>query len=258
MESTESANGKQDHPIFMGEWDIIKSLGEGNTSKVYLAVHKEDKKRQVALKIFREEFLTRDSDSIKSVEKEIEILQGLKHNNIINIVQYGSDGHVKKPSGRELTNLVFILLEYVSGGLLFDVCQTLGGMGEEGGRYFMTQMLDVLQYVHGKGVVHRDLKLENILVDDKLNLKVADFGFATFRKIHSLKSYKGTKTYMAPEIKEQKKYDGMQIDIFSTGVILFIIVQGIFPFQEAKNDEYYYNLLLKGDYETYWKEDRRR
>ena len=121
-------------------------------------------------------------------------------------------------------------------------------MGEDGGRYFMTQMLNVLQYVHGKGVVHRDLKLENILVDDKLNLKVADYGFATFRKIHQLKSYKGTKTYMAPEIKEQKVYDGMQIDIFSTGVILFIIVLGIFPFQEAKRDEYYYSLLLKGDY----------
>lgn len=216
------AGGKQ-HPIFNGEWEILKSLGEGNTSKVYMAQNQKDKSI-VALKIFREEFLTRDSESIKSVEKEIEILQGLKHDNIINIVHYGSDGHVRKPSGRELSNLVYILLEYVSGGLLFDVCQTLGGMGEEGGRYFMTQMLDVLQYVHGKGVVHRDLKLENILVDDKMNLKVADFGFATFRKVHTLKSYKGTKTYMAPEIKEQKTYDGMQIDIFSTAVILFIIV----------------------------------
>jgi len=126
-------------------------------------------------------------------------------------------------------------------------------MGEENGKYFLSQMLDVLEYMHGKGVVHRDLKLENILVDDQMNLKVADFGFATFRKVHNLKSYRGTMTYMAPEIKEGKTYDGMKIDMFSTGVILFIIVQGIFPFKEAKKDEFFYNLLLKGDYETYWK-----
>jgi serine/threonine protein kinase len=144
-------------------------------------------------------------------------------------------------------------LEYIPGGLLFDVCQTLGGMGEENGKFFLSQMLDVLEYMHGKGVVHRDLKLENILVDDEMNLKVADFGFATFRKVHNLKSYRGTMTYMAPEIKEGKTYDGMKIDMFSTGVILFIIVQGIFPFKEAKKDEFFYNLLLKGDYDTYWK-----
>jgi serine/threonine protein kinase len=126
-------------------------------------------------------------------------------------------------------------------------------MGENGGRFFLSQMCTVLEYMHGKGVVHRDLKLENILVDDNMDLKVADFGFATFRKVHSLKSYRGTMTYMAPEIKEGKTYDGMQIDMFSTGVILFIIVQGIFPFKEAKKDEYFYNLLLKGDFDTDWK-----
>jgi len=100
-------------------------------------------------------------------------------------------------------------------------------MGEDGGRFFMNQMLDVLSYMHGKGVVHRDLKLENILVDDEMNLKVADFGFATFKNVHKLKSYRGTMTYMAPEIKTLKSgqsYDGMQIDLFSTAVILFIIV----------------------------------
>ena len=105
-------------------------------------------------------------------------------------------------------------------------------------------MLDMLEYMHGKNVVHRDLKLENILVDEKMNLKVADFGFATFKKINQLKSYRGTMTYMAPEIKEGKAYDGRQADLFSTAVILFIVVQGIFPFKEAKKNEFFYNLIV--------------
>lgn len=180
-------------------------------------------------------------------------MQGLKHQNIVNILGYGSDGYVKKPSGREIKNLVFILLEYIPGGLLFDLCQTCGGMGEDAGRYFLNQMIDVLSYMQSKNVVHRDLKLENILVDEQINLKVADFGFATYKKINKLKSYRGTMTYMAPEIKEGKQYDGRQIDIFSTGVILFIIVQGIFPFKEAKKDEYFYNLLLNNKLDQYWK-----
>jgi len=149
-----------------------------------------------------------------------------------------------KPSGRKIENLVYILLEYVSGGLLFDLCQTMGGMGEDYGRFFLGQMIEVVGYMQGKGVVHRDLKLENILVDDLMNLKVADFGFATYRKIEKLQSYRGTMTYMAPEIKEGKTYDGKQIDMFSIGVILFIIIQGIFPFKEAKKDEYFYNLIM--------------
>lgn len=107
-------------------------------------------------------------------------------------------------------------------------------------------MLDVLSFMHAKKIAHRDLKLENILVDEQLNLKVADFGFAAIQKIDKLKSYRGTMTYMAPEIKEGKIYDGAKVDIFSVGVILFILVQGIFPFKEARKDEYFYNLILQG------------
>ena len=129
----------------------------------------------------------------------------------------------------------------------------MGRMGEDAGRYFMHQMIDALVYMQAKGVSHRDLKLENILVDENLNLKIADFGFATYKNVETLKSYRGTQTYMAPEIKEGKIYNGKEIDIFSTGVILFIIVLGIFPFKEAKRSEYFYNLLLKGDHVKYWK-----
>lgn len=117
----------------------------------------------------------------------------------------------------------------------------------------MDQLSDVLKYLTSKKVAHRDLKLENILVDNEFNLKVADFGFATYKNFTKLKSYRGTKTYMAPEIKEGKTYDGRQIDIFSVGVILFIIVMGIFPFQEAKPDDYYYRMLLSGKQDKYWK-----
>lgn len=180
-------------------------------------------------------------------------MRGLDHKNINKIIGYGSDGKIVKPSGREICNLVYIILEYVPGGLFFDLCQAAGGMGEEGGRFFMEQIKDVISYMQEKKAVHRDLKLENILVDDGLTLKVADFGFATYKKISKLTSYRGTKTYMAPEIKEGKTYDGRLTDIFSAGVILFIIVLGIFPFSEAKKDEYYYKLIYEGKLEKYWK-----
>lgn len=100
------------------------------------------------------------------------------------------------------------MLEYIEGGIFFDLVKSAGAMGERAGRYFLDQLIDVLTYLDKKKVSHRDLKLENILVDNDLNLKVADFGFATYKSIEKLKSYRGTKTYMAPEIKEGKKYDG--------------------------------------------------
>ena len=102
-------------------------------------------------------------------------------------------------------------------------------------------------------ISHRDLKLENILIDNDFNLKVADFGFATFKKGGGLlNSYRGTQTYMAPEIKEGKPYSGEKVDLFSAGVILFILARGIFPFKEAKPDDNFYKYIHQKDFKGYW------
>ena len=108
QKSSQKSNKKQKHPIFNDQYEILSSLGEGNTSKVYLCRSIENPKEMMALKLLRDEFLSRDEKSIKAVEKEIQILQGLKHKHIVKILGYGSDGHVKKPSGREIKNLVYI------------------------------------------------------------------------------------------------------------------------------------------------------
>ena len=251
-QTTLSGSTAQAHPIFNGKFEILKSLGEGNTSKVYLGRLIGGNDQYAAIKILKEEFLNRDQDSIVSVHNEITILKNLQHAGIINMYEYGDAGQVVKPSGRVIDNLVYIVMEFVQGGLLFDLCQTMGAMGEDAGRFFLHQMLDSVEYMHSRRVVHRDLKLENILVDDNLNLKLADFGFACYKNIDTLKSYRGTMTYMAPEIKEGKQYAGSQVDMFSIGVILFIIVQGIFPFKEARKEEFFYNLIMQGQNDTYF------
>jgi serine/threonine protein kinase len=244
-------SAQKQHPIFNNKFEIMKSLGEGNTSKVYLG-KLIGAEQYVAIKILKEEFLRRDQDSILSVHNEITILKNLQHQGIINMYEYGDAGQVVKPSGRVIDSLVFIVMEFVQGGLLFDLCQNLGAMGEDAGRFFLHQMLESVEFMHSRRVVHRDLKLENILIDDNLNLKLADFGFACYKNIDTLNSYRGTMTYMAPEIKESKQYKGTQVDMFSIGVILFIIVQGIFPFKEARTEEYFYNLICEGQIDTYF------
>lgn len=120
----------------------------------------------------------------------------------------------------------------------------MGGMGENAGRYFLGQLLSATEHIHDSECAHRDLKLENLLIDGELNVKIADFGFATTKNVKCLNSYRGTKSYMSPEIWEQKPYDGMQSDLFALGVILFVIVHGSFPFITAQtNDQYYHDII---------------
>ena len=99
-------------------------------------------------------------------------------------------------------------MEYIDGGLMFNLCQNLGGMGEDAGRFFFRQLINTMDYMNKNNVVHRDIKIENILLDRRLNLKLADYGFATYKHIDRLSTYRGTMSYMAPEIKKGDIYDG--------------------------------------------------
>lgn len=110
--------------------------------------------------------------------------------------------------------------------------------------------------MHNRGIAHRDIKLENVLVDSRdMTLKVADFGYAAqglSEEAQMLRSYRGTFTYMAPEIKEGRAYEGKRADLFSAAVVLFILIRGIFPFKEARKEEYFYSLLCQKNYQEYW------
>jgi len=111
---------------------------------VYLCDNIKDPSKKIALKLLKQEFLSKGKHHIKSVEQEISILHGLEHKNITKIIDYGSEGVVVKASGKRIENLVYIMLEYIDGGILFDAVQTCGKMGEDAGRYFMYQLTDVL------------------------------------------------------------------------------------------------------------------
>lgn len=148
VEAPQRKTTRPAHPVFNREFDIIKSLGEGNTSKVYLGRSKESAGEMVAIKILKEEFLRRDNESVLSVHNEITILKNMDHPGLVNMVGYGDSGEVVKPSGRHINNLVYIMMEYVPCGLLFDLCQTMGAMGENGGRFFISQLLDAVDYMH--------------------------------------------------------------------------------------------------------------
>lgn len=113
-------------------------------------------------------------------------------------------------------------------------------------------MLSAIKYCHDNNVVHRDLKLENTRVDKDLKIQILDFGFATNENIENLHAYKGTQSYMAPEIREGKEYDGRKVDIFSIGVILNILITGNFAFNKADKKDFFYKKLMDGRYIEYW------
>lgn len=143
-----------------------------------------------------------------------------------------------------------MVLEYVTGGELFDRIASKGKLSESRGRKLFQQLIDGVSYCHNKGVYHRDLKLENVLVDAKGNIKITDFGLSAlpqhFRDDGLLHTTCGSPNYVAPEILANRGYDGATSDTWSSGVILYVILTGYLPFDD-RNLAVLYQKIFKGD-----------
>ena len=212
----------------LGQYNVVKTLGEGSFGKVKLATH-QSSGQKVALKIIsRRKLITRDMAG--RIEREIQYLQLLRHPHIIKLYTVITTA----------TDIIMVL-EY-AGGELFDYIVQNGKMPEDKARKFFQQIVCAVEYCHRHKIVHRDLKPENLLLDEQLNVKIADFGLSNIMTDGNfLKTSCGSPNYAAPEVISGKLYAGPEVDVWSCGVILYVLLVGRLPF----DDEYIPALFKK-------------
>lgn len=203
----------------IGRYQIIKTLGEGSFGKVKLAYHMATHAR-VALKIINRKTLAK-SDMQGRVEREISYLRLLRHPHIIKLYD------VIKSKDE-----IIMVIEF-AGKELFDYIVQKGKMPENEARRFFQQIISAVEYCHRHKIVHRDLKPENLLLDENLNVKIADFGLSNIMTDGNfLKTSCGSPNYAAPEVISGKLYAGPEVDVWSCGVILYVMLCGRLPFDD--------------------------
>merc|ERR1719189_377605 len=207
-------SGEEPH---IGKYRLLKTIGKGNFAKVKLAKHIPTGK-EVAIKIIDKTQL--NPGSLQKLFREVRIMKTLDHPNIVKLFQV-----------IETEKTLYLVMEYASGGEVFDYLVLHGRMKEKEARAKFRQIVSAVQYCHQKKIIHRDLKAENLLLDSEMNIKIADFGFSNEFVIgNKLDTFCGSPPYAAPELFQGKKYDGPEVDVWSLGVILYTLVSGSLPF----------------------------
>ncbi|KAK4265166.1 hypothetical protein QN277_026252 [Acacia crassicarpa] len=205
----------------IGKYEVGRTVGEGTFAKVKYARNTETGE-SVAIKIMSKSTIL-EHRMVEQIKREISIMKIVRHPNIVRL-------HEVLASQTK----IFIILEFVMGGELYDKIVQRGKLSENESRRYFQQLIDAVAHCHSKGVYHRDLKPENLLLDAFGNLKVSDFGLSALTKQGNglLHTTCGTPNYVAPEVLSNLGYDGAAADVWSCGVILFVLMAGYLPFEE--------------------------
>lgn len=226
-------DGKYKNPL--ASYDIDKELGKGTFGEVKLGIHKLTREK-VAIKVLEKDKIIDESDK-ERVTREIQILKLLRHPNIIQLYEIIED-----------KEKLYLITEYAPGGELFDYIVANQRVREIEACKFFQQLIDGIEYIHKLNIVHRDLKPENLLLDLKKDIKIVDFGLSNLYKENELLSTAcGSPCYAAPEMIAGNKYKGLNVDIWSSGVILFALICGYLPFDDD-DTPILYKKIMKGDY----------
>ncbi|CAI5454938.1 unnamed protein product [Caenorhabditis angaria] len=232
LNSKMSENMVSSRPVaqaqYCGPYKLEKTLGKGQTGLVKTGTHCITG-RKVAIKIVNKEKLS--ESVLQKVEREIAIMKLIEHPHVLHLYDV-----------YENKKYLYLLLEHVSGGELFDYLVRKGRLMSKEARKFFRQIISALDFCHAHNICHRDLKPENLLLDERNNIKVADFGMASLQVEGSmLETSCGSPHYACPEVIRGEKYDGRKADVWSCGVILYALLVGALPF----DDDNLRNLLEK-------------
>ncbi|KAH1018385.1 hypothetical protein HUJ05_006171 [Dendroctonus ponderosae] len=218
MQKENTNSGEVQHQ-YVGPYRLEKTLGKGQTGLVKLGVQCVTGKK-VAIKIINREKLS--ESVLMKVEREIAIMKLIDHPHVLGL----ADVYENK-------KYLYLVLEHVSGGELFDYLVKKGRLTPKEARRFFRQIISALDFCHSHSICHRDLKPENLLLDEKNNIKIADFGMASLQPMGSmLETSCGSPHYACPEVIRGEKYDGRKADVWSCGVILYALLVGALPFDD--------------------------